>query len=292
MSKFTLGTDPELMLVQNGAVVSAIEPLNERDKYNKISDKESGTAFYCDNVLLEGNVEPSSSPDQFVSNLRGLFSHFHKQFPDYSLVAQASHTFSEKECSHLKAKQFGCEPEFDVDARAEVRPPTPESAKNFRSAGGHIHIGMLESKWLEDLENKVYGVQLMDLYVGIPMVLMDNDPTSPDRKVLYGKAGRFRFTPYGIEYRTPSNFWTSTPELSALVAELTLWVMEQADSGRAEELVGAFDRAAVVDCINNHSKFTALEIVNNIPLPEELLGRIIAASEQEHKANVIENWKL
>lgn len=288
--KFTIGSDPELMFVRNGFPVSAIEPFQERDKYNKFEDDETSTALYHDNILLEGNVAPATSPDEFVNNIGGLFKHFRKLFPKDGLRAQASYTFTTKDCKHEKAKEFGCDPENCVDMRREVRPPNSKDAKTFRSAGGHIHIGMLESKFLEDLENKVYAIKLMDLYVGVPMVIMDNDETSLDRKKLYGKAGRFRFTPYGVEYRTPSNFWVSTPELTKLIAELTFWVMNEADSGRSEELLSFVERNAVIDCINNHNKDSALEILNSIPMPEEFKAQILELGKQAHKPEVLENW--
>lgn len=42
----------------------------------------------------------------------------------------------------------------------------------------------------------------MDAYLGVPSVLRDPDTK---RRSLYGKAGCFRLTPYGCEYRTLSS---------------------------------------------------------------------------------------
>ena len=42
------------------------------------------------------------------------------------------------------------------------------------------------------------------MFLGVPSVLMDEGEM---RKQLYGKAGCFRPKPYGVEYRTLSNFW-------------------------------------------------------------------------------------
>lgn len=45
------------------------------------------------------------------------------------------------------------------------------------------------------------------MYLGVPSVLKDNDTK---RRSLYGKAGCFRLTPYGLEYRVLSSYFLST----------------------------------------------------------------------------------
>ena len=42
------------------------------------------------------------------------------------------------------------------------------------------------------------------------MLLMHNDPL---RRKLYGRAGRFRVKPYGLEYRTLDNYWLGTGDV-------------------------------------------------------------------------------
>lgn len=49
----------------------------------------------------------------------------------------------------------------------------------------------------------------MDLHLGVPSLVLDKDT---ERRKLYGKAGAFRPKPYGVEYRTLSNFWIWSEE--------------------------------------------------------------------------------
>lgn len=45
------------------------------------------------------------------------------------------------------------------------------------------------------------------MYLGVPSVLKDDDTK---RRSLYGKAGCFRLTPYGLEYRVLSSYFLSS----------------------------------------------------------------------------------
>jgi hypothetical protein len=47
------------------------------------------------------------------------------------------------------------------------------------------------------------------MFLGLWSVIRDPDTK---RRELYGKAGAFRFKPYGVEYRVLSNFWLHTPD--------------------------------------------------------------------------------
>lgn len=68
--------------------------------------------------------------------------------------------------------------------------------------------------------NPAILIPLMDLFVGIPSVLIDRDPNASSRRMMYGKAGDFRYQPHGIEYRTLSNFWLKSYTLMHLFTGL------------------------------------------------------------------------
>ena len=87
----------------------------------------------------------------------------------------------------------------DYNAYTEDVNPKPEGGKtNIRSAGFHIHIGYDNN----NIDASLRLVKYLDLYLGVPSVLKDKDKR---RRSLYGKAGCFRLTSYGVEYRVLSS---------------------------------------------------------------------------------------
>jgi len=71
------------------------------------------------------------------------------------------------------------------------------------------------------LINPLDTVKILDLFVAIPAVLMEQGDDPKLRRKLYGRSGAFRYTPYGLEYRVLSNFWMSSPPLMSLFMGLT-----------------------------------------------------------------------
>lgn len=285
-SQLTIGTDPEFALFSpTNRIVSAI-PVLEQGKKNKI-DLGEGTNIYYDNALAEANIPPAVSRVDFTNKLSDLFELSKKVLKKHRLGAVASHNFTEEECEHPAAKEFGCDPELDVYlGGAQAFPPA--GGHVFRSAGGHIHVGGVEGS----LDDKMPLIVLMDIFVGIPSVLMDNDPTSVDRKRLYGKAGRFRNTGYGIEYRTLSNFWLSTKELSEAIYDLTIFTANLFLAGGFHHIFGEVNVEKVVDAINSGDKVLAQEIFDNLPLPEDIKNQVTKLSNQKYNPDIFQNWNI
>ena len=107
-------------------------------------------------------------------------------------------------------------------------------------------------------------IKTADLYLGVPSVILDNDT---ERRKLYGKAGCLRPKPYGVEYRTLSNFWIWDKKTIS-------WVYHQVATciNKCEEFISSTteeDRLKIQDCINNNDKDTAKQLINtwSIALP-------------------------
>lgn len=62
----------------------------------------------------------------------------------------------------------------------------------------HIHCGYPKN----NIDSSLKFIKYFDTYLGVPSVLRDSDTR---RRNLYGKAGCFRLTPYGFEYRSLSS---------------------------------------------------------------------------------------
>lgn len=296
--RLTIGSDPEFMISnRDGEIVSSI-PVIGTDKYDPV-DLGDGYVVYSDNTMLETCIPPAKNKGEFVTNIRTAFKKIGAFIgDDYSIVTVPSHHFTEEECSHPFAIEAGCNPEYCAHEQIQCLPPDFKDA--MRSAGGHIHIGRSdykkvlsrdfnEDEFIIGFDSKAEMIKLMDMFVGLPMLLIDDSKEGRERKLIYGKAGRWRPTAYGVEYRTPSNYWLSTPTLSMLIYDLTKAAFETLRDGH-HDLTLSND---------------IFHIINNDAVPEArtILTQTLAKTHpalydklmeiEDYKPNSIEEeWKI
>ncbi len=141
----------------------------------------------------------------------------------------------------------------------------------LRSAGAHLHCSY---PGLDQIKGLAL-IKALDLYISVPFVLMEPDS---DRKKLYGKAGAFRFKElpsgqYIVEYRSPSNFWLTSEELTRFVYRQMMKAIDYIEAGG--EVTNPDD---IVKAINTNDKDLAQEIIDdyNIEIPLSLLPNSIA----------------
>ena len=200
----------------------------------KIS-KKNDFLIYCD---------VDFSFDEFVKHIKTVMKGGLSNLPGLSFSKLSCAVFPEDQLQHPMASEFGCEP--DYNAWTGKKNPKPFSPNPFlRSAGGHIHVETT-------LDPKLVG-RALDLFLGVPSVLMDK---GEERKKLYGSAGAIRFKPYGLEYRTLSNFWIFKDKLIR-------WVWDGVE--QALKTIPKIDidgwETDIVKCINTNDKEIAEDLV-------------------------------
>lgn len=210
---FSLGADPEFFIARGNRLVSA-EGIVGGTKSEPSKFHNDGFFMQEDNVMVEFNIPPSNSKQNFVDNIEYAKEYLETYLgmKGYQAVFdKVSGEFSEKELSTDQACMFGCAPEYNVYLKCNA--PAP-AAKNFshRFCGGHIHIGF---DWQYEFEKELL-VKALDITLGLQSVIMDKDII---RKQAYGKAGSCRKKSYGVEYRTLSNFWIKDKSLIEWVYE-------------------------------------------------------------------------
>ncbi|MFI5343964.1 MAG: hypothetical protein ACHQUC_07070 [Chlamydiales bacterium] len=225
--KFTFGTDPEFFLSKNDKIYSAIGIVKgTKDRRKKIGN----CAFYYDNVLAECAIPPGKSKKETLDNIRDCLKKYANLVAPYKLETKASHVFAPDQLRHEAAREVGCSPESCAYLVEDLQPNEELFLKNnLRSAGGHIHLG---STLLKEGFNSIVSILLLDLFLGIPSIFIDHDPTTKKRKELYGQAGRWRYPEYGVEYRSVGNFWLSSPQLVDLVYDICQFVLNFIEDGR------------------------------------------------------------
>ncbi|CCE60774.1 COOH.NH2 ligase [Pseudomonas phage tf] len=205
-----VGSDPELFVGRDGNVLTAIGLIG--------GSKDSPLAVPLgalqeDNVLLEYNIDPASSFEEFQRNILGVLEEGRSALAKHGLDVirgLSSHIYDESTLMQAgeQAWVFGCEPDYNAWTK-NVNEMPRDVHPFLRTAGGHLHIGFDHIMPVTKAESRKV-VKMCDLLLGLPSVLLDPDE---ERKQLYGKAGACRLKPYGPEYRTLSNFWLFSNDL-------------------------------------------------------------------------------
>ena len=114
----------------------------------------------------------------------------------------------------------------------------------------HIHVGYNRPTVPESLRM----VKLLDIFLGIPSVIIDPDK---ERRKLYGRAGAFRLTKYGFEYRTLSSYMMSKDSILNLVWDLLMLAIN------FDGLPNVFDKNQIQYIINESDVEEAKKFLNN-----------------------------
>lgn len=252
MSLIKIGCDPEFFLADlKGQLKSSIGKIGGTKAYPMALPLGPGYAVQEDNVSVEFNTPPAETREAFIQSVSGtlkfLSDHVHEAY-GWMVVNTSAESFPEEELQDPRALEFGCEPDYNAwSGRVNPRPSAPD--KTLRSCGGHVHVGFDIANKGEDHARSI--IQHMDLYLGVPSVLMDK---GEKRKELYGQAGACRIKNYGVEYRTLSNFWIFDEKKIGWVYDNALKAVASAD---AQNVLQEQDRQLVQDCINNNDKAVA-----------------------------------
>lgn len=203
LNNVTIGADPELFIINEKTkrVVSSVGRIpGEKGNPYVADDMPAGFGLETDNILAEFNIPPVTTGEAFVNNIEYMKQYIDKYVknidPDLGILCAASKMVDARQLNSEQALMFGCSPDFNVYTESENEKPDGSKTR-LRSCGLHIHIGYDNP----NIDTSLMIIKYMDMYVGLPSVLIDRDKR---RRSLYGKAGCFRLCPYGCEYRTLS----------------------------------------------------------------------------------------
>lgn len=249
---FIAGADPEIMIRdrKSNALKSATSILTG-SKHEP--QKVKNGAVLSDNVNLEFNTKPAKTAKEFVDTIEIVLNESLKLIgKDDKLVILASANFPKEALEDPRTQEFGCEPDYDAWKLVINKVSADAASKTFRSAGGHIHVGMTSKskKLLSSDLGRVRVIRTMDLVLGIISVILDKDPSSIPRRELYGKAGSNRPKPYGVEYRALGPFWIASKELVYLMHSLTSIAVQICLNNVDEELIKLVGEKKIVNTIN------------------------------------------
>ena len=275
MDKVTVGADPEFFVVhtteEKGEHHFSIEGLigGTKESPLPIPGLSTGCMGQEDNVMAEFNVPPSSRYDHFgayctntrTQLLQLIRNNAHDQNIQISTECEVLYPYEYLQTP--QSRMFGCSPDQNAYKGGTVFPAiSPEDLTEddgqWRFAGGHIHIGY---------ESKVphfVAAMFADVYLGIPCAGVD---WQDKRRQYYGQPGRYRAKPYGIEYRTLSNFWihsqSHTHRLGRNALVLGDW-LQYTDPAIIQEKFQSIPWMDVIRVIQNNNRKIANDLYSYI----------------------------
>jgi hypothetical protein len=132
------------------------------------------------------------------------------------------------------------------------------------------------------LRKPLQTIKFIDLFTAIPSVLLDPGESGKARRELYGKAGAFRYTPYGLEYRTLSNYWMADIALFSLVTGLSRFAINLSGAvlmrDKASNIMLLKAGRQVFRWLNKETNLSKLQQAineNNFILAKEIYDEII-----------------
>ena len=263
IENITIGSDPEFFLFSEleTKFISAID-MFPGDKQNPHKITEEGHAIQVDGIGCEFNIPPCTTADDFHKEIKFVMDYMNDTIikPKGLLISpKASALFKADQLNDKRAWEIGCSP--DINAWTLDTNNPKEYVDKMRAVGGHVAVGYTNPDAYLSFEM----IKAMDLFLGVPSVLLDKDTK---RRELYGKAGAMRITPFGLEYRVLSNFWIFDEVLTKWVFDNTIKAAEfiniQGFISNPEE---------IQECINTGNKKLALEIIDDYKIEIPTLNR-------------------
>ena len=224
INNITIGSDPEFFIVTNNEEAFPSINLFSGTK-DEPEDKGNGFAILKDNVLVEGNIPPAKTKEEYVRYMLTLQDMINEVLAigGMKLHAADSMKYKPRFLDHPEANVFGCSSYKNAWEWGSF------SAENMshlpiRVAGKHIHIGyqLLTDKISKKMMNR-YIAKAFDYFLTWPSRQHHNDDF---RARYYGMYGVYRDCPsYGCECRTLGGHFTA-PEHLEWVYENTIKAVE------------------------------------------------------------------
>lgn len=219
-SNIAVGSDLELFLYDNveKKIVPCVGLLDGTKDAPYIPEGyPDGFAIQEDNVMVEYNIPPATTPGMFAKNMRlgrqMVLGELNRRYgTKYSLYTKKHvHKFRAVDLTSNQAQCIGCEPDRNAyeGGTTRINPPPPGLT---RACGGHIHLG--GDFRCPDFVAALFAEYFLGVCGGL------HSPETDPRTKWYGKPGIYREKPYGIEYRSPSNKWGMTQQGMEMVGDL------------------------------------------------------------------------
>lgn len=268
-SNLTIGSDPEFFVVQkDGSAYPSTHLLKGTKEMPE--DMGEGYAILKDNVLVEGNIPPAKTKEEFVSNMKQLKAMINTllHMKGLNLHSADSMDYDKNHLEHPEANEFGCSA-YKNGWQLGSFSAEDMSYMPKRVAGFHIHIGyeIIDKKFSKSFLN-IMIARAFDYFVVLPARIHFNDEF---RAKYYGVFGVYRDCSYGIECRALGGYFTENKYLE--------WVYD--NTIKALEFCSSEENIAILEQI----EVPSFDTIDQTMTTYKMLGvdiQTLLITENEH----------
>lgn len=287
----SMGGDPEFFITDSRRKILNADAFfpSKHDPIVVSARLDGKSKIFFDGIQAEMAVAHSTCREWLADNIRFCWREVLKRIPKgHKIVLKPSAKIQKSviDGADPEARIFGCAPDFNAYTLSTNTSAMDASRHPYRYAGGHLHIGLPDLDYRRTLKNDPWlklatspsthlrVIKLFDLLVTIPTLALDSGPGSRRRRAKYGRAGCFRPTPYGVEYRTPSCWWLKSPSTVSLVYGLAklAWTIVGLDLDAEFAKAVKADEQEIMGCINESDLSTSRKIWSNLRPYVALIG--------------------
>jgi len=180
-----------------------------KEKPTEMKGLPEGYFYLEDNAALEFNIPPQKDANSFcgaIATARAWLTANLLTPKEMQIGQENAIMLGPKHQKDPRSQEVGCMPDHDAyfNDGQQREPFSGKTLGKKRYAGGHIHISYNVS-----VIPQFVAARFLDIYLSLPYLDWD---VQHERRTTYGKPGLFRPKDYGIEYRTPSNWWLVTAQ--------------------------------------------------------------------------------
>lgn len=232
IDKITFGSDPEFAIRRISGEIIPSNRVISGTKENP-TDILDGFTMFKDNLLVEGNVPPTTTKSGFISSIITLKNKINNELKskECSVFCANSVEYLEEDTKSEESQEIGCSNYLNAWCNSELS--ANFFSKTIRGIGGHVHIGYTNVSNVSSDVINVILTKLLDVNLGIPC---KSKVTDIHRSNNYGMLGSYRETKYGMEYRVLGGHWMSNSETLAEVYDGVIKSIEQLNSMSMENL--------------------------------------------------------
>lgn len=275
----SFGCDPEFFFTVQGKTIGAEKIIPKKGikyKAKTTHNTEGGytakgteSKIIIDGVQAELNPRANTCRANLGNEISQCFRELYKKMQknksvkaDFSQMIEI--TQEEMDSLDASSKQFGCMPSYNTYGENKIK--VKDASKYLkRSAGGHLHIGFVDTdteKLLNTRTDEV--VKVLDIILGNTCVLIDRDKGNIERRKNYGRAGEYRKPKHGLEYRTLSNFWLKSYQLMSFVTGMARLAVCIVASDLTNEITSKVNEKDIQKAINKNDFKLAYKNYNAI----------------------------